>query len=211
MEIKTVVLTALQANCYLISGENAAVAIDPGEYSDTVAEFLRNNSSKERLIVLTHAHFDHIGGAARLRAETGVPIAIGEKDAAALADSNVNLSAAFGFPLEPFNADRALRDGEQLSVGDLSFKIIETPGHTVGSICLLANDTLFTGDTLFCRSVGRTDFPGGSTADLLSSIKNKITALPDDTVILSGHGNETTVGAERLFNPYLGGDIYEFM
>lgn len=212
MKIDVLTLTSLETNCYLVSGSDSAVVIDPGAYSSETADFLRCNSDCERLIILTHAHFDHIGGAAQLREETGVEIAVGEKDVAALSDENMNLSSRFSIPFKSFSADRFLRDGEQLEVGKLNFKIIETPGHTPGSICLFSEDVLFSGDLLFSRSVGRTDFPGGNTAAMLDSLKNKISILPETVRVFPGHGSATSIGAEKKYNPYLGrGGEYEFM
>lgn len=207
MKIETISVTPLETNCYLISEKNAAVVIDPGEYSLRAADFLRKNESCERLIILTHAHFDHIGGAARLREETDTPIAIGAGDFDALSDPVLNLSAGFGMPVEPFSADIALHDGELLKTGDIEFKIIETPGHTRGGICLLAENALFSGDTLFAGSVGRTDFPGGNTAALLRSVKERIAVLPNMTRVYPGHGEPSSIEAEKRSNPYLGGII----
>ena len=204
MEIKTLVLGDISVNCYLVSTEKAAVVIDPGYRSSEALEFLENAKNKARLILLTHAHFDHIGFADELAAITDSKIAIGEKDAPALADNLLNLSALFGAPLSTFSADILLSDNQEFSVGDLSFKVIYTPGHTVGGVCYLCGDILFSGDTLFAGSIGRTDFPGGSFEVLKESIK-KIYTLPDDTLLLSGHGGQTTVLNEKLYNPFVRG------
>ncbi len=204
MEIKTLVLGDISVNCYLVSTEKAAVVIDPGYRSGEVLEFLANAKNKERLILLTHAHFDHIGFADELAVITDSKIVIGEKDAPALADNFLNLSALFGAPLSTFNADILLSDNQEFSVGDLNFKVIFTPGHTVGGVCYLCGDILFSGDTLFAGSIGRTDFPGGSFEVLKESIK-KIYTLPDDTLLLSGHGGQTTVLNEKLYNPFIRG------
>ena len=204
MEIKTLILGDIEVNCYLVSTEKAAVVIDPGYRSDEALEFLENAKCKERLILLTHAHFDHIGFADELSAITDTEIAIGEKDAPALNDNNLNLSAPFGAPLSPFNADILLCDNGEITVGDLKFKVMHTPGHTIGGVCYLCDDVLFSGDTLFNGSIGRTDFPGGSFEVLKKSIQ-KIYTLPDETVLLSGHGSPTTVINEKRYNPFVRG------
>lgn len=204
MEIKTLVLGILEVNCYLISTEKATVVIDPGFSSAEVMNFLENAKDKERLILLTHAHFDHIGFAEELATITNTKIAIGELDAPALQDNNLNLSAPFGAPLSSFSADILLTDNQQINVGDLNFRVIHTPGHTVGGVCYLCGDILFSGDTLFKGSIGRTDFPSGSFKTLKNSIE-RIYTLPNETVLLSGHGGQTTVLAEKTSNPFVRG------
>lgn len=204
MEIKALVLGNIEVNCYLVSTDKAAVVIDPGYRSIEALEFLQNATDKERLILLTHGHFDHIGFADELSAITNTKIAIGEKDAPALEDNNVNLSALFGMPISTFSADILLSDKDEISVGDLTFKVMHTPGHTVGGVCYLCEDILFSGDTLFEGSIGRTDFPGGDFETLKNSIK-RIYALPNDTVLLSGHGDQTTVLNEKRYNPFVRG------
>ena len=204
MEIKKVVLGDIEVNCYLVSTDKAAVVIDPGYRSSEVLEFLDGAKDKERLILLTHCHFDHIGFADELSEITDTKIAIGEKDAFALSDNFVNLSAPFGAPLSPFDADILLSDNQEVSVGDITFKVIHTPGHTVGGVCYLCGDIMFSGDTLFNGSIGRTDFPGGDFSVLSASIK-KLYSLPDDTVLLSGHGEQTTILNEKRYNPFVRG------
>lgn len=202
MEIKALPLGAIGTNCYLILGEKAAIVIDPGFPNDEAVKFLKDNREKERLIILTHAHFDHIGFALELSKATDTKIAIGEKDNPALSDSSLNLSTLFNVYMEPFSADILLKDGEKLSLGDITFKIIETPGHTVGGICLLSDKILFSGDTLFFQSVGRTDLPGGDLKTLINSIK-RLFELADDTKVYPGHGKTTTIAHEKKFNPYV--------
>ncbi len=204
MEIKALVLGNIEVNCYLVSTEKAAVVIDPGYPSNEALEFLLNSTDKERLILLTHGHFDHIGFADELSAITDTKIAIGEKDAPSLQDNNINLSALFGAPISTFSANILLADNDKINVGDLTFEVMHTPGHTVGGVCYLCNDVLFSGDTLFAGSIGRTDFPGGNFETLKNSIK-RIYTLPDDTVLLSGHGGKTTVINEKRYNPFVRG------
>ncbi len=204
MEIKALVLGVLDVNCYLVSTEKAAVVIDPGFRSVEALDFLKNAKDKERLILLTHGHFDHIGYADELARLTATKIAIGEFDALALSENTLNLSALFGAPLNPFCADIILKDGQALNVGDIEFKVIHTPGHTVGGVCYLCGDTLFSGDTLFAGSIGRTDFPGGSFEALKTSIE-KLYTLNDDITLLSGHGGSSTILNEKRHNPFVRG------
>ncbi len=202
MEIKVLPLGDIQVNCYLVSTEKAALVVDPGFYSQKVEEFLKENSHKERMILLTHAHFDHIGGAEQLRNKTGVNIAIGEKENAFLSDPSVNLSGLFSVSLKPFSADVLLKDEEILNIGDLKIKVIHTPGHTLGSVSYLIDDVLFSGDTLFNSSIGRTDFPTGDFAILSQSIK-KLYELNSDITVLSGHGEATNLNYEKMYNPFV--------
>ncbi len=204
MEIKTLVLGALQSNCYLISTPKPAVIINPGFNSNITLDFLKQNKDKQRLILLTHGHFDHIGGAKALREATNTKIAISKEDSQFLLDPNLNLSAQFGEALPPFEADVLIDLEDEISVGDLTFKIIKTPGHTTGGLCFLIGEYLFSGDTLFCRSIGRTDFPNGNFSQLKASIE-KLYTLDDDTIVLSGHGPETTISEEKLYNPFVRG------
>lgn len=202
MEIKVVKLGAIAVNCYLISTEKSAIVIDPGYESNVTEKFLKQNEDKERLILLTHAHFDHISGALSLKTKTGVKIAIGEKENFALSDESYNLANLFGANIKPFSADILLEDNCELNVGDLTFKVLHTPGHTVGSVSYLAEDVLFSGDTLFYMSVGRTDFPGGDFSVLRKSI-DRLFELDGETTVLSGHGEATTIAFEKQNNPFL--------
>lgn len=202
MEIKVLPLGDIQVNCYLVSTEKSALVVDPGFHSQKVEEFLKENSHKERMILLTHAHFDHIGGAEQLREKTGVNIAIGEKENAFLSDPSVNLSGLLSAPLKPFSADILLKDNETLNIGDLKIKVIHTPGHTSGSVSYLIDDVLFSGDTLFNSSIGRTDFPTGDFAVLSRSIK-KLYELDGKITVLSGHGEETNLNYEIKYNPFV--------
>lgn len=201
MKIDVIPLGHIAANCYMLLSDNAAVVIDPGIFSQRVKDFLNENSEKERLILLTHAHFDHICGAERLRADTGVKIAVGEKDAPALIDTSLSLSDKFHAHQTPFEADILLKDNEIFDVGDIEFKSLSTPGHTVGGMCYLTVKSLFSGDTLFLESVGRTDFPGGDGEALLKSIK-RLLSLDEDIEVYPGHGEPTTIEHEKLYNPF---------
>ncbi len=202
MEIRAIHLGLIKTNCYLISTDKAAVVIDPGFKTEITADFLKANGGKARMILITHAHFDHIGGAEALRDETGVEIGIGELDAPALRDTGLNLSDKFHAHIAPFSADRTFCDGEKFSVGDIDFEVILTPGHTVGGVSYLSGESLFSGDTLFAGAVGRTDMPGGSLKALKKSLKRLI-ALPEETKVYPGHGDFTTVGYEKENNMFV--------
>lgn len=204
MEIKVLPLGMIGANCYLISTDKAAVAVDIGFYSPLVDEFFENSKQKEKLILLTHAHFDHIGGANIISQKHNAKIAIGAQEADALSDGEINLSDRFHAKIEPFSADVLLNDCDTIKCGDLEFKTLYTPGHTKGGVCYLLEDVLFSGDTLFYENIGRTDFPGGDFKTLENSIK-QLYCLDDNITVLSGHGGETTIAHEKQFNPYVRG------
>ncbi|MBR4973669.1 MAG: MBL fold metallo-hydrolase [Clostridia bacterium] len=197
MKIKTLDLE--NTNCYLISTEKSAIVIDPGYKSGEVEKFLTENADKERLILITHAHFDHIGDAKRLREITGVKIAIGELDNPALSDNVVNEGSNFGIDIEPFDANILLKDGEVFSVGDLEIKVYLTQGHTVGGVCYYINGNLFTGDILFYRGFGNTCFHGGSRRKIVESLNFLFNTFPLDTPVYSGHGIATTIGSEKSY------------
>ncbi|MEE1239827.1 MAG: MBL fold metallo-hydrolase [Acutalibacteraceae bacterium] len=202
MKIKTLHLGLIKTNCYLISTEKAAVVIDPGFDRPGTLEFFNENPDKERLILLTHAHFDHIGGAEVLREKTGVKIGIGQPDAEGLLDTKLNLSDMFHAHISPFKPDFTYENGDKILVGDIEFKVISTPGHTVGGVSYLTEDKLFSGDTLFENSIGRTDFPGGDLKVLQRSVK-KLLTLPPDTKVYPGHGDPTTVAREKEYNMFV--------
>ena len=201
MEIKRLVLGEISVNCYLISSENAAIVVDPGYYSSAIVDFLNENKEKSRLILLTHGHFDHIGAAKQISDETGVKIGIGENEVTYLKRPSLNLSASFGLPIKAFEPDYTYKDGETFLVGDLQIKVIETPGHTKGSVCYLIEDTLLSGDMLFFESYGRTDFPGGDFDEIKESFYKLITTLGGDTKVFPGHDEYTTIAHEAEFNP----------
>lgn len=200
MNIDTVVKGPLSNRCYLVSTEKAAVVIDPGYKDSRIVEFLKKSGDKERMILLTHGHFDHIGFAEELRSLTDTRIAIGELDAPALADSELNLSGHFRANTKPFEADLQLCDNQELIIGDLKFKVLLTPGHTRGGVCYYFKGGLFSGDTLFFQSVGRYDFEGGSLSALIDSVE-RLLSLPENTLVFPGHHRETTISHERRFNP----------
>lgn len=194
---------ATYSNCYGILTQKAAIVVDPGKYTTKLADFLNDNTDKTRLILITHAHYDHIGGALQLRQQTGVKIAIGKNEEFALSDTAFNLSGRFTPAIPPFNADYTIEDEEEFTVGDITVKAFETPGHTVGGMCYLINDCLFSGDMLFYETVGRVDLPGGNMYDMKQSLDRMMWLFDDETKVFSGHGEMTTIGHERKSNPYL--------
>lgn len=202
MEIRVIHLGLIKTNCYMIESDKAAIVIDPGFISDITRDFLLNNQGLERMILLTHAHFDHIGGAEALRRETGVQIGIGSIDAPALLDTYTNLSDQFHAHIAPFNADRLLEGGEKFTIGDINISVIFTPGHTVGGVSYLIDDCLFSGDTLFCGSIGRTDFPGGDLKTLKKSVR-RLASLGNDIKVYPGHGDFTLMSQEKENNMFL--------
>lgn len=198
----------LGANCYLLGDRpgGTGVVVDPGGEVDRILALVLRHRLSLQYIVNTHGHVDHIGGNGRLQEATGAKIAVHAADAPLLVDPAGNLSLWLGPQLrvEGPPADLLLRQGDELTCGELKLRVLHTPGHTPGSICLLApGGVLLTGDTLFAGSVGRTDFPGGDLATLLSSIEQQLLTLPDETRVYPGHGEPTSVGEERRGNPFL--------
>ena len=208
MYIKAIVLGPVSANCYIICDEETKISavIDPGDYNSALLKEIENSGMKElKYILCTHAHFDHIAGAGRLKEKfPEAKIAVGVEDSPALNDDMLSLSAYFGAPFYPCVGDVFLKNGDTLDIGNISFNIISAPGHTPGGVLYYEKEqgVIFTGDTLFKGSVGRTDFPGGSSAVLMNTLK-KIKNYPDECVVYSGHGEKTTIKHEKRFNMYL--------
>jgi len=207
MKYKRLVLGTLGTNCYVLWDEKGeGVVIDPADNAAAIIDFLNQNNITLRWVWLTHAHFDHMLAAGDLLRQTGAQLAVHTKDAAALCDPDRNLSAWDpAFRLDPLKADRLLYEGDRLQVGKMCLTVLHTPGHTEGSCCFYdeSKGVLFSGDTLFCCSVGRTDFPGGSMFVLQQSL-HRLLKLPEETIVCPGHDNVTTVGFERLNNPFIG-------
>jgi glyoxylase-like metal-dependent hydrolase (beta-lactamase superfamily II) len=201
MFLKKIVVGPLEANCYIIADENTkdAAIIDPGAESQRINAIISKLGLKPRFVINTHGHADHIGANGSL----GLPIYIHRSDEDFLNMPDMNLSGMFGIEISSPPAQRLLEDNDILTLGGLRLEILHTPGHTPGGICVRSGKSLFTGDTLFKESVGRTDVSGGDERMLTESIKEKILALPDDTVIYPGHGPESTIGSERANNPFL--------
>jgi glyoxylase-like metal-dependent hydrolase (beta-lactamase superfamily II) len=197
----------LQCNCSIIGDETTheAMVIDPGDDISKIVEIVRKNNLQVKQIVITHAHIDHVGGAMKLRASTGAPILLNQKDYELLKILDVQATWIGVQTPEKVEIDRSVSTGETVSAGSHAAQVLHTPGHTEGSICLYfaAEKKLIAGDTLFAGSIGRTDLPGGSMRKILNSLHGTVLELPDDTVVVPGHGDLTTIGEERQSNPYL--------
>jgi glyoxylase-like metal-dependent hydrolase (beta-lactamase superfamily II) len=204
VHVERLQLGPLETNCWLVAEDAASplVGIDP---ADDDALLLDAVGDREvTAVVLTHGHFDHLGAARALMARTGAPLLVHCHDAYRVTSAETTGGALFGFPHHHSPApDRLLNEGDVVVVAPgLDLAVLHTPGHTEGSICLLGEGHLFSGDTLFAGSVGRTDFPGGDSRALRDSIATKLAPLPDETVVHPGHGPDTTIGRERRVNPF---------
>jgi hydroxyacylglutathione hydrolase len=205
--VKRLVVGHLSANCYIVGGEagGEGMVIDPGGNAEEIHRAIRDSGLDIRIILLTHGHSDHIAALRDIQDRTGAEVGIHAEDADFL-EGYGSFSSQFGISYRtPHPPDRLLREGDSIDIGDIKFIVIHTPGHTPGSICLFGGDIVFTGDTLFRRGIGTTLMPGSSRPQLIDSIKTRLMALPDNTIIYPGHGRETTIGAERRDNPYVTG------
>lgn len=206
MRLKLFVSPDMGENCYFVIDENTneAIVIDPGAMGEKLCSVTDKEKLKITAICLTHAHFDHAGAVKELKEHTKAPVLICEGEEVVANSPVYNLSQMFGNSFTvPF--DRVLKDGEEFSFGSITFKAISTPGHTPGGGCFYfeKEGVLFSGDTLFLMSVGRTDFPGGNSNTLVESIKNKLFNLPDSTEVCPGHGQSTTIGYEKENNGFV--------
>lgn len=207
MYIKTLPLGPVSANCYIIcSNDGIGAVIDPGDYNSYLEKAITESPMTQlKYIICTHSHFDHVSGVGRIKEKyPDATVVVGVEDAPALSNEILSASASFGLPFYPCYADKTVSEGDALTIGDLSFRVIHTPGHTLGGIVLYceAEKVAFTGDTLFMGSVGRTDLYGGNHSQLMNSVK-KIKNLPPDTTLLCGHGECTILAREMMYNFYL--------
>ena len=206
MIIKTLPVGPIMANCFIVGCEETlqAVIIDPGDEADRIMQSVADMNLNVSYIINTHGHFDHVSANKSIHAATHAPILIHRLDAHMLgkiSDSAGNWGLAADDSPPP---DRTIDDGDVITFGKISLKVIHTPGHSPGGISLFADGHVFVGDTLFAGSIGRSDFPGGDFDTLKSSIQDKLFALDDDVRVFTGHGPETTIGYEKQHNPFVG-------
>jgi hydroxyacylglutathione hydrolase len=193
----------LNSNCYILGDAGEGAIVDAGVNEREIVDLVNKTGLKINYIILTHPHLDHIYFLDKIKSKTGAKVLIHKADAAALTDSNLNGSRLFGVDYAFEKADVLLKDGDVVNLGGLKLEIIHTPGHTPGGICIKAGNCIFTGDTLFKMSIGRTDLGNGNYEDIINSIREKLMKLDDDTIVYPGHGEATTIGCEKRHNPFI--------
>lgn len=206
LTIEQYVVGAVQTNCYFAINADTSetLIIDPGASPDKLAELLEKENLKPAAILLTHGHFDHAGGAQELAEHFGIKIYAEEHERETLENPALNLSGWEGAQ-KVYHADQYLKDEQEFDLAGFHIRVFHTPGHTVGGCCYFFpyQNTLFSGDTLFHMSIGRTDFPRGSASQLIRAVQEKLMVLPDEILVYTGHNDNTTIGTERMYNPYL--------
>ncbi len=203
MRVQHLTVGQLDVNCYLVSCDRTAetIIIDPGDEAERIIEYIGEERLRPAVIVLTHAHYDHVCAAGDLKAAFGIPIAMHDQDLPVYGSTRT-LCVSWGYAPEDFpQPDLFIEEGMEIAAGHVKLNILHTPGHTPGSVCLLGNGMLFTGDTLFRGSAGRTDLPGGDTVMLINSL-GRIKRLTPETMVFCGHGDESTIGEEKIINPF---------
>ena len=209
LKIQRMVLGPVRTNCYLAVNQETkeCFVVDPADMAGLILTEIKEENLTARAVLLTHGHYDHIGAAEELRTALKIPIYASEMELPTLADTEKNLSAMFGHPMT-VKADRGLKDGEVLGIAGFSVQVFQTPGHTPGGACYYLEEekTLFSGDTLFRGSCGRTDLPGGNWQEMQASLK-KLAQLPPDTRVYPGHGAASLLADELEYNPYLKGAL----
>lgn len=207
MIIKALVVGPFAANCYIVgsSATRQGIIIDPGAEAATILRTVQKTGLSIAIIVITHAHIDHVGALREVQKSTNAQFAIHEAEKGLLLSAPIRTltSLAISPVKSPPRPDRLLKDGDRIDVGDLHFGVLYTPGHSSGGLCLSGHGVVFSGDTLFNSGIGRTDFPGMSHDRLMKSIREKLMVLPDETIVYPGHGPPTTIGDERRGNPFL--------
>ncbi len=203
MDINRIITPNYGTNCYLLSGVGFAAVIDPGEVTPELLEFVNEESdTPEKRIILTHCHFDHIEGVNAVNELWNAPVIISADEAEGLCDNSINLSGYWSRDAISIVPDKTVTDGDEIMLGNEKLKVIVTPGHTKGSVCYLWKDILFSGDTLFKVSIGRTDLPTASATEIFASLK-RLSELDENITVLPGHGENTTIGYEKRYNPYM--------
>ncbi len=204
--LKVLPVGMMEANCIIVGCKKTleAAIIDPGEEAGKILNTVKSLNLKVGSIILTHAHIDHIAALKEVREETGAKVIVHKDDAEMLSNPGINLSMFMGDSISG-KADKLLEDDDVIHIGELELKVLHTPGHTPGGICLYIeeHDVVITGDTLFVGSIGRSDFPGGNHRQLINSIKEKLLVLPESTKVYPGHGPSSTIRFEKRNNPFL--------
>ena len=205
--IKALTVGSFAANCYIVGSTSTkqGIIIDPGADAETILRTVQQTGLSISIIVITHAHMDHVGALREVQQKTNAQFAIHEAEKGFIFSTPMRMLTSLGVsPVKsPPRPDRLLKDGDVIDLGDLHFEVLYTPGHSSGGICLLGHRVVFSGDTLFKLGIGRTDFPGMSHERLMKSIREKLMVLPDATVVYPGHGPPTNIGDERRGNPFL--------
>jgi len=197
--IKTISVGIMPTNSYIVydEKEKEALVIDPGDEAEEIVNFIEENRLNVKYIYLTHCHFDHILGAKWLKEKVNSDIVCLDKEEANIKDEDITMGKSLLLKTVTLNPDKILFENDEIQVGNLNFKVIHTPGHTSGSSCLYGDGILISGDTLFKETYGRCDLPTGNISEMMKSLKTKLFELPDSTVVYPGHGEITTIGAER--------------
>jgi len=204
-KVHTMVVGRLETNCYILQSNSTALVIDPGDEPERILRFMSDIAVKPSKIIATHTHFDHVLGVDAICTKLKIPFLIHRDDLSMLESMQNRVREFMGLSIPPPpKVDRFLADGESITVGHDTVKVLHTPGHSPGSVSLAGRGYVFTGDALFNQSIGRTDLPGGDLATLVHSITDRLFSLDDNTIVYPGHGPETSIGDEKIANPFVG-------